>query len=252
DLVVGPDDEWFCVLLGVRPRSMTRAFSALGRETFVTRVHWQQDGWPAIDPVLLNPRTGTRVKVDFAAPLDGEWIAVRRSPAVIADLETHPGALTLHGDGATLDDPHPVFLGRRQEHLTNRVTVRMDASAGVGGLAVRYDERFHVEVEAGDGLIIARAMIGGLHQEWSHPFSGSILDLHLDALRPTSAGGFGQPGDMIHLAFSIDGERTELTQIDGRFLSSETTESFTGRVIGVYSTTGVVSFHSWLAEGDDE
>ena len=149
DLVIGPDGEWLCVLLGVRPRSGTRAFSALGRETFVTPVHWHENGWPTIDPVLLNPRPGTRVEVDFAPDeaLDGEWLAIRRPTASVADLSSRPGWLTLHGDGTTLDDAHPVFLGRRQEHLTNHVNVRMDASAGVGGLAVRYDENFHVEIE---------------------------------------------------------------------------------------------------------
>ena len=85
---IGPDGEWLCILLGVRPRSMTRAFSALGRETFVTPVRWEDDGWPAIDPVLLNARPGTRTEVAFAdEPLDGEWIAVRHCRAAVADLD---------------------------------------------------------------------------------------------------------------------------------------------------------------------
>ncbi|WP_241246000.1 glycoside hydrolase family 43 protein [Microbacterium sp. 4R-513] len=54
DLVIGPGGDWLCVLLGVRPRSGTRAFSALGRETFATPVTWA-DGWPAIAPVELSP-----------------------------------------------------------------------------------------------------------------------------------------------------------------------------------------------------
>ena len=267
DLVTGPGDEWFCVLLGVRPRSMTRAFSALGRETFVTPVQWQDDGWPTIDPVQLNPRAGTRVEVGFAPdePLDGEWVAVRRSTADVVDLAARPGWLTLHGDGASLDGPHPVFIGRRQEHLTNRVTVRADAAAGVGGLAVRYDERFHVEIEAGDGTITARAVIGGLVQEWTHPHAGGVVDLHLDSLPPSHSPGqteqllgdetgsaFPFTSDIIHLGATIDGERVQLAEVDGRFLSSETTESFTGRVIGLYARSGDVSFHFWLAEGNDE
>jgi beta-xylosidase len=254
DLVIGPDGEWFCFLLGVRPRSMTRAFSALGRETFVTPVHWHESGWPSIDPVLLNPRPGTRVEVGFAPDeaLDGEWLAIRRPTSEIADLAARPGWLTLHGDGANLDDARPVFLGRRQEHLTNRVTVRTDASAGIGGLAVRYDERFHVEVEAGAGAITARAVIGGLRQEWTVPFDGGVLDLHIDSLKPEGDTGFVSTSDFFHLAATIDGERVELARIDGRFLSSEVTESFTGRVIGLYAVTGDVSFQRWIAEGDDE
>jgi xylan 1,4-beta-xylosidase len=253
DLVIGPDGEWFCLMLGVRPRSMTRAFSALGRETFVSPVRWQDDGWPTIAPVLLNARPGTRVEVDFApdAELDGEWLAVRRSPSDLADLTSRPGRLTLHGDGATLDDPRPVFLGRRQEHLTNRVTVTVDASGGLGGLAVRYDERFHVEIEAGQVAITARAVIGGLVQEWIHPYEGGTVELHLDSLKPPGEG-FVRTSDVFHLGATIAGERVDLAEVDGRFLSSETTESFTGRVIGLYAVGGDVSFQRWIAEGDDE
>jgi xylan 1,4-beta-xylosidase len=253
DLVIGPDGEWYCFLLGVRPRSMTRAFSALGRETFVTPVHWHDDGWPSIEPVLLNPRPGTRVEVSFSSDreLDGEWVAIRRATAAVADLSVRPGWLTLRGEGSTLDDAHPIFLGRRQEHLTNSVTVTVDASQGVGGLAVRYDERFHVEVEAGGGAVTGRAVIGGLRQEWTRAFEGDVLDLHIESRKPADAGGFVSTSDVFHIAATIDGQRIELGELDGRFLSSETTESFTGRVIGLYAATGEVAFQRWVAEGDD-
>jgi beta-xylosidase len=254
DLVIGPDGDWLCVLLGVRPRSMTRAFSALGRETFVTTVRWEEDGWPAIDPVLLNARPGTRVDIDFAETreLDGEWIAVRATPASVADLDSRPDAVVLHADGSTMDDPRPVFLGRRQEHLTNAVTARVDVGDGVGGLAVRYDERFHVEVEAGDGSLTARAVVADLVQEWTAPFAGGVVDLHIDSRGPAPSGGFPRTSDVFHLGATVDGERIELAQVDGRFLASETAESFTGRVIGVYAVRGDAALLSWSAEGDDE
>jgi hypothetical protein len=249
DLVVGPEGQWLCVLLGVRPRSGTRAFSALGRETFVSRVEWH-DGWPAIAPVELSPRPGTRAEIDFTTPLDPEWIGVRRLPSEIA--EVRDGCLVLRADGTTLADPRPVFVGRRQAHLENEVTVTMDASHGTGGLAVRYDERFRVELEAGSDSIVARAHVGGIVQEWTHPFSGGLVDLHIASRTPTGAGAILPTSDVFHLAVTVDGHRVELAEIDGRFLSSEVTESFTGRVIGVYAVAGLVSFHRWIAEGDDE
>lgn len=249
DLVQGPDGDWLCVLLGVRPRSMTRAFSALGRETFVTPVRWAADGWPEIDPVLLNPRAGTRVEVAFDAPLDDEWIAVRALPEAVSQIEG--GALVLRGTGVTLDDPRPVFVGRRQIHLTSAVTASIDVSAGVGGLAVRYDETFHVEVEAGGGALTARVAIAGVVQEWTRPLEAGVLDLHIDSRPPAAGTAFPRTSDVFHLGATVDGERIELAQVDGRFLSSETAESFTGRVIGVYAVSGTVALTRWVAEGDD-
>ena len=249
DLVRGPDGDWLCVLLGVRPRSGTRAFSALGRETFVTPVTWA-DGWPAIAPVQLAPRGGTSVEIDFSSPLDREWIAVRRLPSEVSALVD--GRLVLRADGSSLGDPRPVFVGRRQEHLTNEVSVSVDVSRGTGGVAVRYDERFHVELEAGDGAITARACIGGLRQEWTRPFDGTAATLHLASRRPPAGTGMLATSDVFHLSATIDGERVELAQVDGRFLSSEVTESFTGRVIGVYALAGEVAVSSWVAVGDDE
>ncbi len=253
DLVVGPDGDWLCVVLGVRPRSMTRAFSALGRETFVTGVRWEDDGWPVIDPVPLAPRPGTRVEIDFSSGLDAEWIAVRSLPEAHADLVSRPGELVLHADGSTLNDPRPVFVGRRQEHLTNAVTVTTDAAHGVGGLGVRYDENFHVELEASAGVVTARAVVSGLVQEWAAEYAGGPVELHLDSRRPEPTRGFARTSDFFHLGFTpAGGERVELAVVDGRFLSSETTESFTGRVIGLYAAAGDVAFSRWIADGDDD
>lgn len=250
DLIEGPDGQWLCVLLGVRPRSGTRAFSALGRETFVTPVTWA-GGWPALAPVELNPRPGTRVAIDFTGELDAEWIGVRRLPSEVARIED--GRLLVRADGTSLADVRPAFVGRRQEHLTNEVTVALDVSRGVGGLAVRYDEQFYLELEAGAGQIVARAHLGGILQEWSHPFTGTALHLHLASRRPEPIpGSIVGTSDVFHLAATVDGERIELAQVDGRFLSSEVTESFTGRVIGLYAVSGEIAATTWTSEGHDQ
>jgi xylan 1,4-beta-xylosidase len=253
DLVIGPDGEWLVVLLGVRPRSMTRAFSALGRETFVTSVRWRDDGWPEIDPVELAPRNGAATRDDFdGAEFASDWVAVRRLPEATGSLTERPGWLTLQADGATLDDPRPVFVGRRQEHLRSTSRALVDVSAGAGGLAVRYDERFHVGIEAGDGRLRAHAQLGGILQEWSEPFDGAELELFLRTRRPDESGGFPRTSDVIELGAVVDGGERVLAEIDGRFLSSEVTESFTGRVIGLFATKGTVAVDWFAYEGDDE
>lgn len=253
DLVVGPDGEWLVVLLGVRPRSMTRAFSALGRETFVTDVRWNGNGWPEIDPVQLRPRPGGTWRDDFDTnPFASDWVAVRRLPDEVASLWERPGWLVLHADGTTLDDPRPVFVGRRQEHLRSTSRVLVDVSDGVGGLAVRYDERFHVGIEAGDGALRAHATLGGIEQEWVEPLDGSEVELFLRTRGPEPTGGFPRTSDVIELGAVVDGAEQVLAEIDGRFLSSEVTESFTGRVTGVFAVRGTVAVDWFAYEGDDE
>ena len=48
--------------------------------------------------------------------------------------------------------------------------------------------------------------------------------------------------DRIRLGLEQDGEFTVLAELDGRYLSTEVTGGFTGRVIGVYAAAGTASF----------
>ena len=145
-----------------------------------------------------------------------------------------------------------MFVGRRQEHLTQSTSVELDCTAGVGGLAVRYDEDFHVEVEAGAGRVVARANVAGLVQEWPVPLDVDRITLHIESRRPDTDRGFARTSDVFHLAATVEGRRIDLAEVDGRFLSSETAESFTGRVVGVYAREGRVDAANWMSEGNDE
>ena len=177
---------------------------------------------------------------------------MRRLPDEVASLGERPGWLVLPADGTTLDDPRPVFVGRRQEHLRSTSRVLVDVSDGVGGLAVRYDERFHVGIEAGDGVLRAHATLGGIEQEWVEPFDGTEVELFLRTRGPEPTGGFPRTSDVIELGAVVDGAEQVLAEIDGRFLSSEVTESFTGRVTGVFAVRGTVAIDWFAYEGDDE
>lgn len=251
DLVLGPDDQWLLVLLGVRPRSMTRAFSALGRETYVTTVEWE-NGWPKLEPVLLTPRPGVvTYRDDFdAAELDVAWMSVRRIPASVATIDA--GSLVLRADGATLSDLVPAFVGRRQQHQTARATVSIDVASGVGGIAVRYDEKSHYSIVAGGGKVVASANIPGFERIAELPLASTSLELELSSRRPEGGPFETRTSDIISLAAIVDGVRTVLLDVEGHYLSSEVTESFTGRVIGVFALEGGVSVDWFDYEGSDE
>jgi beta-xylosidase len=262
DLVETPDGGTSIVLLGMRPRGMTQAFSALGRETFVSRVEWV-DGWPVAQPVELRPRPGV-IEYDLAfhdlegrQTLDDGWLAIRQEPGHVAKFDVD-GRLVLTGDGATMDDLRPHFVGRRQLNQTARFATTADVTQGTGGISVRYDEDHHYDVEATGGpeatVVVARARLASLVQEWSVMLPAGPVELIIDAVPPTG-DGFG-PGlmtsDRVRLQASAGGKTVTLAEVDGRYLSAETAASFTGRVAGLYATTGRVAFAGLRYRGSED
>lgn len=256
DLVETPDGGWAMVLLGMRPKGMTRAFSALGRETFITPVTWVDD-WPVAEPVILNPREGGAFEDDFAdAELDGGWIAVRRFPGAFASTEKVPGRLTLTSDGAKLDDARPAFLGRRQQYQVEIIAALVDvegasaSESGSGGLAVRYDEAHHYSIETDGTTLTARARISSIEQTWTHPAPAGPVELRIETREPNPDNAIGSlSSDTIALQAVVDGQPVTLAELDGRYLSAETAASFTGRVAGVFASAGTVAFDWFRSEG---
>ncbi|MFJ9707282.1 family 43 glycosylhydrolase [Streptomyces sp. NPDC101234] len=252
DLVETPDGGWALVLLGVRPVGAAEAFSPLGRETFITDVVWADDGWPTVAPVELAPRPGTEHVVftfkDETALDDPGWLAVRTTPRAVARVADEH--LELRGQQAGLGDPQPVFVGRRQRHLNAVVTTTVDASDGVGGLAVRYDERHHFGLEARTEdhitVVTAWAALAGLRQEWRTTFRTGPVELGLE-LRTPPEEATAVGGDLVRLLAN----GTPLAELDGRYWTAETCASFTGRVIGLHTSEGVVRFAEFRYAGWD-
>ena len=247
DLVAAPGGGDALVLLGTRPLGAMVSFSPLGRETFITPVTWT-DGWPQPSPVLLAPGEGIAENFDFADPSaldDPGWLAVRATPASMASAGG--GSLAIVGH-CGLDDPHPQFVGRRQRHLSAVVSATLDASAGAGGLAARYDEDNWFALEARGPVVTARAHLGGIEQAWQGVVPDGSVELRIELSPPPA--GFGAAalgGDRIRLLAG----GTLLAELDGRYWSAETCASFTGRVIGMYASEGTVRFSGYRYQGSD-
>jgi beta-xylosidase len=251
DLFVGPDDEWYMVMLGMRTRGMTRAFSSHGRETFITSVKWV-DGWPVVEPVHVDETNSHFdfeadfshvVEGEFPGDFSGEFISIRRTPAQV--LTAVDGGLQLNGNGLGMDDPAPAFVGRRQRRFDSEVQVVADVD-GIGGLTLRYDEQSHYDIEVTPYDIVVRARLYGLTRESRHALPDDLASLFIKCVDPD--GGFEamQTSDQVQLGFVNGiGESAILATFDGRYLSAEVTTSFTGRVYGVYCTQGSVTIRKF-------
>lgn len=254
DLVELTDGSWAMVLLGTRPRSSTRAFAPMGRETFVTEVTWDDAGWPHAEPVLLDERHAPVEKHWTPADgIDGEFLAIRQFPGDVADLASRPGAVRLTGPGWGMEALKPAFLGLRQCAEEFEATVELDVSAGVGGLSMRYDEHAHLDLEATVTQVRATMHAYGLTQSWTHARTnpGPLVRLRIAAV-PPQAAGIDMAASCDRLSAGVlDGDWVEVGAVDGRFLSAEVCESFTGRVVGAYARDGVVDLLALDYTGQD-
>lgn len=259
DLISTPDGSWAMVLLGTRPRSMTRAFAPMGRETFVVPVVWV-DGWPHAEPVRLAPRRPPAQRsVTFPAVggasldgFDGEVVAVRAFPRDVADLEARPGWARIVGRGVGMEDEHPSFVGIRQTTEEAAIEIRLDVSDGVGGMSMRYDECTHLDIEATPDTVTMTMTARELSQAWSAVRANPAGEVSLRiAGTPPEQPRLGASCDRLVGQF-LDGEQwVELGGVDGAFLSSDFAESFTGRVVGAYARSGVVDVAGIDYRGQD-
>jgi xylan 1,4-beta-xylosidase len=246
DLVEFTDGSWWMVLLGVRPRGIGPGFHTLGRETFLVPLQWEDD-WPVPDDPALEMATApapgdprpTPGRREFDADLGYEWVGVRRTPIEISSLAERPGWLVLHGGAATLDAPEPAFVGRRQQHHHCRVAAHVDVMAAAeAGLSVFLDTAAHYDVAVQGDRIVARARVGGLHG-----VLGSAARPRGPVVLTIETGPDIHGPDAVSLGFTDEaGAVHTLATLDGRYLSSEVTGGFLGRLVGMYAVGGDAAF----------
>ncbi len=104
------------------------------------------------------------------------------------------------------------------------------------------DERHHYEVAVAAGEVVVRARIGPLAGVVGRaPAPGGAVVLRVETHDDPTMLGAGP--DRVRLGVEgDDGSFAVLADLDGRYLSTEVTSGFVGRVIGVYAVGGAASF----------
>lgn len=247
DLVQAHDGSWWAVFLGIRPVSYPFRHH-LGRETFLARVNWTEDGWPVIgdegriEPIMESPRLpehrwlqkATRDDFDDSA-LGFDWTFLRNPVANSWSLEERPGHLALRGNGTTLDDAGaPAFVGRRLSHWSCHIAAMLDyepANEGEeAGLTVFMNEKYHYDLavkrKGGRKVLAFRRTVGSMRTEVEQECLSGPVVLKVEA-RPEA------------FVFTMQQEQEEVVIGSGEshLLSTEVAGGFTGVFVAMYAVT---------------
>jgi xylan 1,4-beta-xylosidase len=247
DLVELDDGSSWVVFLGVRPLRPKRHH--LGRETFLARVHWDDDGWPSVGkhgtvelreraPALRpQPFPAASKRDDFDAPkLAPAWMFVRNPEPKAWSLRARPGFLRLRGTPTTLAEiGSPAFVGRVQPEFSARVRARLEfepSGADEAGLVVRANEDFHyaLAVRAGRVAVLVRCLRGVRTEVATLPLGDGPVTLEIVATRSSYAFFAGTRAKRRRLGSlpTVDLAAESIDPSGGRY--------FTGVVLGMYAT----------------
>ncbi len=180
DMVIGPDNQWWAVFLGVRPYD--GKFSPMGRETFMLPVTWTADGWPVIlpkgerVPLAIKTPNNAAISLSDAIPVSGDitrhvefkgraltpqWVMLRAPKETWWKLNPEAGQIAITPRSELLSGTgNPSYLALRVQHshFKASTSVEVPTESGVSaGLAVFQNDRHHYFLAVsreGDGMVV--------------------------------------------------------------------------------------------------
>jgi alpha-N-arabinofuranosidase len=248
DLFDAPDGTWWMVFLGTRPHA---GMSVLGRETFLSPVHWTKDGWPvagkdhhvALEMEAPKLKTfavePTPTKTLFnSASLGMEWLHVRNYHPDYFSLSERKGYLRIRTapDRLSRKSEEPAFVGVRQSAFRERVRTAMEfAPAQDGeeaGLCVRSNDDNHYEIGLGRFDGITKVFV----RNWVKSREYTIAQQSLNSSKAQLEIACSE--DRYQFAWSADGQTwNTLAASPSGDLSKEKAGGFTGTTLGLYATS---------------
>ena len=167
DLLEDANGNWWLVCLATRPcggKNNRVMMHNLGRETFLSPVVWDADGWPVvgdhglIDLEMEGPLPGKVEPVcrDFREDFSGDRFSVHYNFLRNPKMENYvrmPGEkkLVLKGTEITLNDQDsPTWLGVRQKDFDTMTTLKLRPVGQTQGMRVGltayYNNDYHYEI----------------------------------------------------------------------------------------------------------
>lgn len=253
DMIKGPDGRYYIVCLGFRQIDQWLPFHHLGREVFLTRVDWLEDGWfcagedgtvHAREKLPLNGEQKTDFQYDFM-PEDcvkdnPRWLYLRDKRE--ENYRFHKDGVDLRGTPVRLCDvDSPTFIAVRQSEFFTRLSVEVKGECREAGVTVYMDEEHHYD----------------LFCTWNGREKRAALRLHIGdaqqivneiSLEQEEKTGLKIVSDNEAYRFLVvtGGKTHYLGKAAAKHLSSEAAGGFTGVVAGLYA----VDFSALCADGN--
>jgi alpha-N-arabinofuranosidase len=250
DLVQTQNDEWWMVLLAMRPYG--GYFYNLGRETFLVRVVWEE-GWPIVSPGIGRvefehttpnlpehkwPARPARDSFD-ADTLGLDWNFLRTPREEFWSLQDRPGFLRLRLRPERLSElANPSFAGQRQRHMDFQASTCMEFSPGssneCAGMVLLQNNNYHYrfvitgEPKKGKRLQLIQRRDGEESILAEQTIEGDQIYLMVSA-----------QGQDYSFSYSNEPEDWQLfaQNVDGRMLSTPVAGGFIGAYIGLYASS---------------
>ena len=265
DLVLGPDDKYYGVFLGIRPNEKNRVNT--GRETFILPVDWSGE-WPVfenglvpIQPKLKMPggvsenKTGqdgffpngnfTYTERFDGDKLDFRWIGLRGPREDFLKMTKNGAEITPFA--VNMKEMKPTStLFYRQQHKNFSFTTELDykpnSEKDLAGIACVQSESFHyvfgvTKVGNDHMLLLERTEAEGRGRSRSVK-SQVLASVKVDLSKPIFLQ-VKATGDDFEFAYSLNGSdfSTLGGVVSGDILSTNVAGGFTGNMIGLYATS---------------
>ena len=181
DITTDTEGNWWMVVHAIRPTNSQ--LHHIGRETMLSPLSWDENGWPVINggrsltAVMTGPGSGTQVREthwqdNFTGDaFDHRWSWLRNPDRTKYHLTDR--GLILTGSETTLNDiDTSTFLGVRQQQLAVTYETRMTLSGGSGlaGITISHTAEHHYDLCArkqGDGMDLwLRKTVADIHVEY--------------------------------------------------------------------------------------
>lgn len=237
DLVKTINDEWYMVMLAVRP---LEGYTTMGRETFLARVEWEND-WPVVNPgvgrltdtVEINLPKWTAYTAESneyvfstMGQLPPEFMVLRNADKSHYSLEKGKGLLMLFDTHTLKEQASPSYLALRQKHHHFMAKALLDVSNlsedKRAGIAYVQNNLYNLRVEVNGKMAeVILCEKGTDRRVISMPLQGSNpLEVSLEV-------------DGLSAAVIIEGQKSP--EVDIRTLSTEAAGGFTGCTVGLYA-----------------